>query len=60
MRSPMTREEIAHVLRDAGLRVPEDERDTLAEGVAILDEVVARLDDRPLTESPAQTGGKRP
>ncbi|MEQ8248245.1 MAG: hypothetical protein RID42_11260 [Alphaproteobacteria bacterium] len=56
----MSKEEITRVLHDAGLRMPEDERDTLTEGITILETVVARLDDRPLTESPAQPRGKRP
>lgn len=60
MRSAMSKEEITRVLHDAGLRMPEDERDTLTEGITILETVVARLDDRPLTESPAQPRGKRP
>ncbi|NQV79880.1 MAG: hypothetical protein HQ495_04955 [Alphaproteobacteria bacterium] len=44
-------------LRAAGLTVPEREMDTLAEGVAILDQVIARLDDAAPGE-PAKKSGK--
>ena len=44
-------------LRAAGLTVPENEMDTLAEGVAILDQVIARLDGAS-PGAPAKKDGK--
>jgi len=48
----MTPDEIAQIFRDAGLSVPADERDTMQDGVAILLDFIARLDDAPPTGSP--------
>ena len=57
MSPDMTRERMKATLRDAGLTVPDNEMDTLAEGVAILAQVVARLDETVLGE-PAKKGRK--
>lgn len=48
---PMTPEEIAQTLRAADLTLPEDEMKTFEEGVAILLDFIARLDDAPPTGS---------
>lgn len=47
----MTPDEIDQAFRDAGLSVPADERDTMADGVAILLKFIARLDDAPVAEA---------
>lgn len=47
----MTPEEIAQTLRAADLTLPEDEMKTFEEGVAILLDFIARLDDAPPTGS---------
>lgn len=41
-----TRNEVAHALQKAGLKVPDDEVDQVAEGVEILERIAAKLRDR--------------
>ncbi|MDA0369575.1 MAG: hypothetical protein O3C65_15335 [Proteobacteria bacterium] len=53
----MPTDKMIATLRAAGLTIPENEMDTLAEGVAILDQVIARLDDTSLGE-PTKKSGK--
>ncbi len=53
----MPTDKMIATLRAAGLTVPENEMDTLAEGVAILDQVIARLDGAS-PGAPAKKDGK--
>ena len=51
----MTQDDIGGILNRAGLTVPAEEIESLTEGVAILDEVIARLDYAALTAPAPKT-----